>query len=174
MAPAGQACGGFAVPALTVAVTPEFPQRRAVVSVLPGIPRGCTQRVPWGQTRPRACVSLPGVGDTGDRIQALGTSASLGSGVWSCSCQIRVGKLRARLEGLGRAGKGWSAGRGMHFDPSPARAASGCCLLGGSGGDVRPSFPSSVFWSLSRENQPQDPAPLIALSHSPGVRDSQQ
>lgn len=63
----------------------------------------------------------------------------------------------------------------MNFDllscPGSVRLVAG---VGGSGGGVRRSFPSSVFWSLSRGNQPQDPAPLIALSHSPGVRDSQQ
>lgn len=176
VAPAGQVCGGFAFPP---------PYGRCD-------PRSCHSAGLWcpsrnssrihsacsvGPNPALSCAGCPGlVCHSVGGWQGM-TPWGQGPGSWDPHLAWQLGAEPAPAKSSwGSSGLGWEGlGRaevqegGCTLTPSRARDVGGRC-----GGDVRRSFPSSVFWSLSRENQPQDPAPLIALSHSPGVRDSQQ
>lgn len=131
----------------------------------------------------RACVpSIPASAGTtlGLGSRAVGTPTLLGGWVQSLLLpnprgQALVLAAKPLGMGLGRAPpplRGCREGDACSPPLLPAECLPGGCA--GSGGDVRLSVPSSPCWSLSWGNRPQDPAPLIALSHSPGVRDSQQ
>lgn len=124
---------------------------------------------------PTQCWDYPGVGGQGCRDPRLAWQL----GVEPIPAKRLRGSSGPGCEAFGNgAGKGPSTpprlqGGGSVFTLSPTQNVW-LVAVGGPGGDVCLSFPSLLFWSLSWGNQPQDLALVIALSHSPGVRDSQQ